>query len=165
MPRNKKEKSFYPPILTRYAMQDRKAWPHLRILVVLADNYVYFKENRVYKKFEIQELADLCRVQRNQVNKSLKYLRENHYLVTIAGDEYVNPIYCCQCKEKDHKALIDFIVNEHPMYVNNVLITKPSYWPRYDFSLIKPAQSNTDHQPLPRIGPAERGYKDKTSGR
>jgi hypothetical protein len=132
MPKKKSEYPFYPPILTRDAMQEYKAWPHLRILVVLADNFVYFKTNRV-NKFEIQDLAKLCGVGRLQTSKSLKYLRENHYLITIGDEEFVNPRFCFQCGEQNYKALLEEIVDERSLYINNVMTVKPSYWPKFDF--------------------------------
>jgi len=128
MSRNKKNQSFYPATLTRYAMQNWKAWPHLRILVLLADNFVYFAENRV-GEFKINELAAICGVQRKQISESLTYLRENHYLVTIGDLEFVNPLYCFQCKEAVYKTLIASIVQEREYNEFGVLKMKPSYWP------------------------------------
>jgi hypothetical protein len=122
-------------------MLDYKAWPHLRILLVLADNFVYFKTNRV-NKFEVQDLADKCRIQRLQINKSLKYLRDNHYLISIGNEEFVNPRFCFQCKEDNYKELITDIVDERKLYINNVYTTKPSYWPKYDFSKVNPARED-----------------------
>lgn len=120
-------------------MQDYRAWPHLRILVVLADNRVYFKTNRV-NKFEVQELAEWCGVGRLQINKSLKYLRENHYLITIGHEEFVNPLFCRQCDEATFKTLVEDIVDERTLYIDNVLTVKPSYRPRYNFRKIESAR-------------------------
>lgn len=120
-------------------MRDYKAWPHFRILVVLADNFVYFKENRV-NKFEIQDLAELCGVGRLQISKSLKYLRENNYLITIGHEEFVNPRFCFQCSEENYKTLLEDIVDERKIYINNVLTIKPSYWPKFDFKRVESAR-------------------------
>jgi hypothetical protein len=129
MSRKKKNQSFYSATLTRYAMQNRKAWPHLRILVLLADNFVYFADNSVKDDFQNNELAAICGVQRGQIGKSLAYLRENHYLVTIGDQEFVNPLYCFQCKEATYKTLIENIVDEREYNESGVLKIKPSYWP------------------------------------
>lgn len=148
MPTKEKKKSFYPAMLTREAMRNYKAWPHLRILVILADNFMYFKENRV-NKFEVNQLAELCGVRRAQVSRSLKYLRENHYLITIAGEEFVNPLYCFQCREENYKELLEYIVDEHKMYFNNELIIKPSYWPpRFKFKGLKSAKKGDKREDI-----------------
>lgn len=120
-------------------MRNYKAWPHLRILVVLADNFVYFKENRV-NKFEVQQLAELCEVGRLQVSKSLKYLRENHYLISFAGEEYVNPLFCFQCDAENYQYLLEQIVDRKVIWHNDERIIKPSYWPRFRLKGVKPAK-------------------------
>jgi hypothetical protein len=135
-----KAKKHNPPILTRLACQNFRAWPHLRILVILADNHVYFKENCI-NKFAIEDLANECRVQRLQITNSLKYLRKHNYIIKIGPYEYINPLYCYQCGPEVLKQLREDIVDERKLYLEGKLYKKPSYWPskKFDFRSIKPA--------------------------
>ena len=109
------------------------------------DKHVYFKENRV-NKFTQEQLAEECGIKRQQIVKSLKYLREHHILVTIGYDEYVNPRYAYQCGPETLKELIANIVNEHHLWVGEDYVKKPSLWPKFNFRKVRPARAGDERR-------------------
>jgi hypothetical protein len=118
----------FPPVLTREAYKNAEAWLHIRVLVLLADNFVDLTTNQI-GDYTTPQLAEKCGMDKSEIIKSIHYLRENNYIVSILDNEYINPIYYYQCGHEELKKMKTFIVDEWEHMIDGSLYKKPCYKP------------------------------------
>jgi hypothetical protein len=134
-----------PPVLTRDAALDQKAWPHLRILYIIMDKHAYWRENRI-NKFTQDELAKECGVGRVQINRTLKYLHEHNIIFSKGPHKYINPRYCYKCGPEVLAELFENLGKENEYFVGTEKRKLPSLWPKFNFKKVKPATQSEDQE-------------------
>jgi hypothetical protein len=92
---------------------------HLIVLLAICMNFSYWKENRV-NKISVPELAEKCGKSAHAVYQSLRYLRQNNFLIKLGRNEYINPLVCYRCSESVRRDIISNISESMPSYNQKV---------------------------------------------